>query len=91
MDDKIIYHKYCTIFYHQFSSEKIFYFTYQIIMISNPSTFGQTAFFTGKNNKLLIYNKRWIDYSSKNSKKHDSFWVDLHNGGNKYYNAWKFI
>lgn len=61
------------------------------IMISNPSTFGQTAFFTGKKNKLLIYNKRWSDYSSKNSKKHDRFWVDLHNGGNKYYNVWKFI
>tara|TARA_B100000214_G_C23963544_1_gene626553 strand:+ start:955 stop:1845 length:891 start_codon:yes stop_codon:yes gene_type:complete len=61
------------------------------IMIGNPSSFGQTAFFIGKNNKQLIYSKRWIEFAHKNSKPHDRFWSDLYKGGNEYYKVWKFI
>ena len=56
-------------------------------IISSPSTFCICAGFIGKKKKI-IHSKNWVeDRASKN----DKFWVDLLNGGNEDYSAWRLI
>ena len=58
------------------------------VIIANPSTFSMCATFLGKENKKITYLKSFLDIAAKQN---DLFWVDLKNGGNKYYNIWKLI
>lgn len=56
-------------------------------IISSPSTFCICAGFIGKKKKI-IHSKKWVeDQASQN----DKFWVDLLNGGNEDYSAWRFV
>lgn len=62
--------------------------SYSDVVISSPSTFCVTASFCGKENKKIIHSKKWIKYRILNG---DKFWIDLNNGGNKYYKLFKLI
>ena len=56
-------------------------------IISSPSTFCICAGFIGKKKKI-IHSKKWVeDQASQN----DKFWVDLLNGGNEDYSAWRLV
>lgn len=52
-------------------------------IISCPSTFGIWAGILGKS-KRIIHSKKWINQRVEYG---DKFWVDLRNGGNKYYSS----
>ena len=58
------------------------------VIIANPSTFNTCATFLGKENKKVIYLKKFLDIAASHN---DLFWVDLKKGGNEYYNIWKLI
>ena len=76
-------------------------------LLSNSSTYPVCAGFLGKENKKIIHSMDWINknlsdtyikwgnYSKDYPKSYwtgfDNFWIDLYNGGNKFYNTWKII
>ena len=57
------------------------------VIISSHSTFNICAGYLHKIKKI-IHCKFFIEQFIK---KNDKFWVDLYNGGNKYYSLWKLI
>lgn len=76
------------------------------ILIASSSTFVLCAGFIGKKNKKIIHSQKWIDKNLNHTHWHltpdpdhirkwqlsyDNFWVELHSGGNDYYNVWRFI
>lgn len=58
------------------------------VIVGTPSTFNTSATFLGKMNKKVIYLEEFINVAAQHN---DLFWVDLKNGGNEYYNIWKYI
>jgi len=77
------------------------------ILIASSSTFVVCAGFLGKPNKKIIHSTEWIEKNLEHTLWHpfkqdpeevrktqlsfDNFWIELYNGGNKYYKAWKFV
>ena len=76
------------------------------ILISSSSTFVVSAGFIGKEDKKIIHSKDWINKNLNHEHWHetpdpqsvreqqislDNFWVDLYNGGNEFYNVWRFV
>jgi len=76
------------------------------IIIASSSTFVVAAGFVGKKDKKIIHSMKWIQKNLDHIPWHpyedpedtrkwqlsfDNFWVDLYNGGNEFYKAWKFI
>ena len=75
------------------------------ILISSSSTFAVCAGFIGKEDKKIIHSQKWmqrnLDHTPwnntecENTRKwqisFDNFWVDLYNGGSKFYKAWRFM
>ena len=77
------------------------------VLISSSSTFVITAGFLGKSNKKIIHSMSWIekhfdetyvpwgnytiDYPESYWKSYDNFWIELYNGGNQFYKAWRFV
>lgn len=76
------------------------------ILISSSSTFAVCAGFIGKEDKKIIHSKDWINRNINHEPWHkisdpqnireqqisfDNFWVDLYNGGSKFYKAWRLI
>ena len=76
------------------------------IIIASSSTFVVAAGFVGKKDKKIIHSMKWIQKNLDHTPWHpyedpedtrkwqlsfDNFWVDLYNGGNEFYKAWKFI
>lgn len=62
--------------------------SYCDIIISSPSTFSIAACFCGKENKIIINSKSWIDYRLANK---DFFWSKVNQGGNRNYKNHKII
>ena len=56
-------------------------------IISSPSTYCVCAGFIGTKKKI-IHSEDWI---KNRVEAEDTFWVDLHNGGNDDYRIWKLI
>jgi len=75
------------------------------VLIASSSTFVVCAGFIGKEDKKIIHSQKWIkrnlDHTSwnntqcENTRKwqisFDNFWKDLYNGGNQFYQAWRFM
>ena len=76
------------------------------VIIASSSTFTVAAGFIGKKDKKIIHSMEWIQRNlghtrwhpfedSKETRKwqlsYDNFWVQLYEGGNEFYHAWKFI
>jgi len=76
------------------------------VLIASSSTFVVCAGFIGKKNKKIIHSIEWINKNLDHECWHkredteearkmqitfDNFWVDLYNGGNQFYNAWRFV
>ena len=75
------------------------------VLILSSSTFGMCAAFIGKEDKKIIHSNKWIqrnldhipwnDTKCENTRKRqisfDNFWVELYNGGNRFYQAWSFV
>tara|TARA_R100000008_G_scaffold86799_1_gene81705 strand:+ start:1291 stop:2127 length:837 start_codon:yes stop_codon:yes gene_type:complete len=76
------------------------------VIIASSSTFTVAAGFTGKKDKKIIHSMEWIQrnldhtlwhpYEDSNETRKwqlsfDNFWVQLYEGGNEFYHAWKFI
>lgn len=62
--------------------------SYCDIVISSPSTFSICACFCGKEDKIIINSKTWIDYRMENN---DLFWSKVNDGGNRNYKNHKTI
>ncbi len=58
------------------------------VIISSAGTFAISAGILGKPHKKIIHSKEWVEYAAK---KHDTFWKDLYDGGNQYYQLWRLI
>ena len=76
------------------------------VLIASSSTFAVAAGFVGKENKKIIHSMDWIQKNLDHTLWHgyedpknirnwqlsyDNFWVELYEGGNEFYHAWKFI
>ena len=76
------------------------------VIIASSSTFAVCAGFIGKKDKKIIHSAEWIDKNLNHTPWHvtpdpnsvrewqlsfDKFWTRLHEGGNDFYRAWKFI
>ena len=76
------------------------------VLISSSSTFVVCAGFVGKENKKIIHSMEWMKKNLDHTPWHlkpdpesvrswqlsfDNFWVDLYNGGNDFYKAWKYV
>ena len=76
------------------------------IVIASSSTFVVAAGFVGKKDKKIIHSMKWIQKNLDHTPWHpyedpedtrkwqlsfDNFWVTLHEGGNAFYKAWKFV
>jgi len=76
------------------------------VLIASSSTFVVCAGFLGKKDKKIIHSLDWIEKNLNHIPWHfvkepenirnwqlsyDNFWVELYNGGNEYYNAWRFV
>mgnify|MGYP005820403123 FL=1 len=76
------------------------------ILIASSSTFVVCAVFLGKENKKVIHSREWIDKNINHFPWHmtkdpeevrqsqlnfDNFWIQLCNGGNKFYNIWRIV
>lgn len=55
-------------------------------VVSSPSTFAITAsmFHSGTYHKRIYHSREWVE---EQANRNDQFWVDILNGGNKYYRA----
>ena len=76
------------------------------VLIASSSTFVVAAGFVGKEDKKIIHSMDWIQKNLDHTLWHeyeelkkirdwqlsyDNFWVQLYEGGNEFYHAWKFI
>jgi len=76
------------------------------VLIASSSTFVVAAGFVGKQDKKIIHSMDWVKknldhtlwHGYEDPKKirdwqlsYDNFWVQLYEGGNEFYHAWKFI
>tara|TARA_Y100000034_G_scaffold12888_1_gene13537 strand:+ start:3358 stop:4230 length:873 start_codon:yes stop_codon:yes gene_type:complete len=76
------------------------------VLIASSSTFVVCAGFLGKPNKKIIHSQEWINKNlnhlpwhhkpdpeevRKSQLSFDNFWVKVAEGGNEFYNAWKFV
>ena len=57
-------------------------------IISSPSTFAILAGAIGRENKKIIHDKGWLDYSLA---RNDAFWVKLSTASNPYYSLWQAL
>tara|TARA_Y100000034_G_scaffold115329_1_gene152384 strand:- start:56 stop:901 length:846 start_codon:yes stop_codon:yes gene_type:complete len=76
------------------------------VLIASSSTFVVAAGFVGKENKKIIHSMEWIQKNLDHTLWHgyedpkfirdwqlsyDNFWVELYEGGNEFYSAWRFV
>jgi hypothetical protein len=76
-------------------------------ILSNSSTYPVCAGFIGKENKKIVHSLEWIEknlpesyvkwgtYNEKYPKAYwngfDNFWIQVYEGGNEFYKAWKIL
>ena len=75
------------------------------VLIASSSTFAICAGLIGKEDKKIIHSNKWIqrnldhipwnDTKCEDTRKwqisFDNFWVELYNGGNEFYKAWRIV
>lgn len=54
------------------------------VIISSPSTFAICAALYGKEDKMVIHSKKWVDYCINRG---EAFWQNVQENQNQYYNA----